>query len=288
MSNTEVIIPERGRDIGDFIVGRLLPFRKKKMIGPFIFIDHMGPVRLLPGRYMDIGQHPHIGLSTLTYLLEGELEHRDGLGTRQRIRPGSVNWMTAGNGISHTERTPSELRGSEFTLHGYQIWVALPKTHERMAPEFFHADAASLPKWDDGPCSFTLVAGRAHGRQSPVPVYSNLYFLDLSTPEPVVVDLAEGLYGEMGLISVEGSLSACGTEVEKGSILYRKPGHPCTVSLTAGSRLLVFGGEAFAEERFISWNFVATDKERIREAREAWNRRDFPMMEGEESFIPAP
>lgn len=288
MSNTEMIIPERGRDIGDFIVGRLLPFRKKKMIGPFIFIDHMGPVALSPGKYLDIGQHPHIGLSTLTYLLEGEVEHRDGLGTRQRISPGSVNWMTAGKGISHTERTPADLRGTRFTLHGYQIWVALPAALEGMEPEFFHAEASELPKWEDGPCSFTLVAGKAYGRSSPVPVYSNLFFLDVYAREAVALDLAKGLYGEMGLILVEGNLSACGREIDKGSILYRKPGHPCQVSLSQGSRLLVFGGEAFAEERFINWNFVATHPERIRQAREAWNNRDFPMMEGEESFIPAP
>src|SRR5210317_1805402 len=143
MSHSGMVIPERSRDIGDFLVGRLLPFRKKRMIGPFIFIDHMGPTRLGPEKYMDIGQHPHIGLSTLTYLFEGELEHRDGLGTRQRIRPGSVNWMTAGKGITHTERTPADLRqGNSFTMHGYQIWVALPKEKEEIPPEFFHADAS--------------------------------------------------------------------------------------------------------------------------------------------------
>ena len=150
MSNIGMIIEERSRDIGDFLVGRLIPFRKKRMIGPFIFIDHMGPTKLGPNKYMDVDQHPHTGLSTLTFMLEGEIMHEDSLGTKQRIKPGSVNWMTAGKGVTHTERTPEDLRnGNTFVAHGYQIWVALPKELEDMAPEFHHIEEKDIPRWTD-------------------------------------------------------------------------------------------------------------------------------------------
>ena len=284
-----MIIPERSRDIGDFLVGRLLPFRKKRMIGPFIFIDHMGPTPLGPEKYMDIGQHPHIGLATLTYLFEGELEHRDGLGTRQRIRPGSVNWMTAGRGVTHTERTPEDLRqGNRFTLHGYQIWVALPKEVEGMAPEFFHADASELPRWEQDDCSFTLVAGSAFGNTSPVPVYSDMFLLELKANRETTLDLGGKLQGEIGIILVEGLLQACEKTIEPGSILYSKPGEHCKVSLGKGSHLLVFGGTPLPEQRYIQWNFVSSDRETIEKARQAWKDKTFPMMPGEDSYIPLP
>lgn len=284
-----MIIPERSRDIGDFLVGRLLPFRKKRMIGPFIFIDHMGPVQLGPDKYMDVGQHPHIGLATLTYLFEGEVEHRDGIGTRQRIRPGSVNWMTAGSGVTHTERTPEDLRnGQRHTLHGYQIWVALPREREAMAPEFFHADARDLPSWEEAGCAFTLVAGAAMGQDSPVPVYSPMFLLEAKALEPTILDLGGRFEGEVGIILVEGSLSACGQPVEEGSILYHKPGEACRVTLGKGAHLLIFGGTPFGEERHINWNFVASSPETIASAREAWEQKTFPMMEDEDSYIPLP
>jgi redox-sensitive bicupin YhaK (pirin superfamily) len=284
-----MVIPERSRDIGDFLVGRLLPFRRKRMIGPFIFIDHMGPTRLGPEKYMDIGQHPHIGLSTLTYLFEGEVEHRDGLGTRQRIRPGSVNWMTAGMGIAHTERTPEELRqGNTFTLHGYQIWVALPKAKENMAPEFFHADASELPKWQEGGCTYTLVAGAALGYTSPVPVHSELFLLEVKVHKPSTLEFGEKLKGEIGIILVEGGLKACQQNIEKGSILYSKPGDPCRLSVQQGTHLLIFGGMPLPEKRWIDWNFVSSSKERIEAARLAWEEKDFPMMKDEASYVPLP
>jgi redox-sensitive bicupin YhaK (pirin superfamily) len=289
MSHSGMVIPERSRDIGDFLVGRLLPFRRKRMIGPFIFIDHMGPTRLGPEKYMDIGQHPHIGLSTLTYLFEGEVEHRDGLGTRQRIRPGSVNWMTAGRGITHTERTPEDLRrGNSFILHGYQIWVALPKAKESMAPEFFHADASELPKWQQADCAYTLVAGSAFGHTSPVPVHSELFLLEVKAGKPATLEFGGELKGEIGIILVDGVLGACQQEIEKGSILYSKPGDPCRLSVKAGTHLLVFGGVPFPEERWIDWNFVASSRETIQVVKEAWKAGEFPMMEDEESYVPLP
>lgn len=259
------------------------------MIGPFIFVDHMGPTRLGPEKYLDIGQHPHIGLSTLTYLFEGELEHRDGLGTRQRIRPGSVNWMTAGRGITHTERTPADLRGGNtFTMHGYQIWVALPKDKEGISPEFYHADASELPRWKEDGTEFTLVAGTALGKKSPVPVYSDLFLLEVRTGGDTTLEFGGKLTGEIGVILVEGALKACQQDIEKGSILYSKPGEACRLSAREGTHLLVFGGTPLPEKRWIDWNFVASSPEAIQQARAAWASRTFPMMEDEDSYVPLP
>jgi redox-sensitive bicupin YhaK (pirin superfamily) len=181
MSNIGLIIEERPRDIGNFLVGRLLPFHSKRMVGPFIFIDHMGPVAMNDHQNMDVPPHPHIGLSTLTYLFEGSVMHRDSLGTAVEITPGQVNWMTSGKGIVHSERTPEHLRHVDKHMHGLQIWVALPKHLEEMDPTFFHANADQLPTWERDGVAFKLIAGTAFGHRSPVPVHSPLYFLELKS-----------------------------------------------------------------------------------------------------------
>lgn len=289
MSNLEMIIEERSRDIGDFLVGRLIPFRKKRMIGPFIFIDHMGPTQLGPKKYMDVDQHPHIGLSTLTYMLEGEIMHEDSIGTKQRISPGSVNWMTAGKGVSHSERTPKDLRnGKVFMAHGYQIWIALPKALEDMEPKFHHTPAKDLPKWKDGTADFTLVAGEGYGKKSPVPVYSPLFMVEIRNQEEYVLDVQDKLKGEIGICIVEGSISACEQTLEKGNILVSKVEDTCKVTLQPNSHLLLFGGEAFPEERHIYWNFVSSSKEKIENAKNAWKDWSFPMMKNDSSYVPLP
>ena len=171
MANNKMVVEERSRDIGNFVVGRLLPFRKKRQVGPFTFIDHMGPSHIGPGKYMDVDQHPHIGLSTLTYLLEGQVVHRDSTGAVQVIRPGEVGFMTAGKGVAHTERTPLPLRdGQKHAVHGYQVWVALPKEAEEMEPRFDFVPKDQLPHWKEGKLDMTLVAGKAFGRRSPLKV----------------------------------------------------------------------------------------------------------------------
>lgn len=289
MSNIGLIIEERSRDIGDFLVGRLIPFRKKRMIGPFIFIDHMGPTQLGPTKYMDVNQHPHMGLSTLTFMLEGEIIHEDGLGTQQRISPGSVNWMTAGKGVTHTERTPQDLRnGTVFTAHGYQIWVALPKELEDMEPQFHHIDGKDLPKWIDGDTEFTLIAGEGYGKKSPVPVHSALFMVEIKNKNEYTLNVNGNLKGEIGICIVEGGIEACGESVGEGNILVSKVEDTCNITLKPNTHLLLFGGEPFPEERFIYWNFVSSSQEKIDQAKKAWADKTFPMMENDNTYVPMP
>jgi len=289
MSNLGLIIEERTRDIGDFLVGRLLPFGKKRMIGPFIFIDHMGPTELGPPHYMDVDQHPHIGLSTLTYMLEGEIMHEDSIGSKQLILPGSVNWMTAGKGVSHAERTPEHLRkGNIFTAHGYQIWVALPKHLEEIEPSFHHISADELPKWQDGTAHFTLVAGSGFGRTSPVPVYSELFMVEIKNTKAYELKIKGEVKGEIGICIVDGAIQACGEQVAKENILVSKVEDTCTITLSPNSHLLLFGGVPFPEERHIHWNFVASSKEKIEAAKRAWEEKSFPMMPNDTTYVPLP
>ncbi len=289
MSNNDLIIPERSRDIGDFIVGRLLPFRKKRMVGPFIFIDHMGPTEMGNGKFMDVDQHPHIGLATLTYLLSGEIVHADSLGTKQVIRPGSVNWMVAGSGVSHTERTPVALRSADpYVMHGYQIWVALPKAVENVTPSFHHFAADELPHWQEGGLDFRLIAGEAFGKKSPVPVHSPLFMVELKSAQASEIDLSDKLKGEIGICIVEGAIHACGNRIEAGNLLVAKEEDVCKLSLEAGSHLLFFGGEALPEKRHIYWNFVASDPETIEEAKEKWQAWDWPRVPEDDTYVPLP
>ncbi|WP_420399580.1 pirin family protein [Flagellimonas sp.] len=289
MSNLGMIIEERSRDIGDFLVGRLIPFRKKRMIGPFIFIDHMGATTLGPTKYMDVDQHPHIGLSTLTYLFDGEVMHRDSMGTEQLIQPGSVNWMTAGSGVSHTERTPSHLRnGKTFLAQGYQIWVALPQHLEDMDPAFHHIPNNELPKWTEGSAEFTLVAGEGYNRKSPVPTYSPLFMVEIKTKEAFELNVNGKLKGEIGICIDKGSIKACGEQIGKGNILVSKVEDTCNIVVAPNSHLLLFGGQAFPEERHIYWNFVSSSKEKINAARTAWANRTFPMMSNDNTYVPLP
>lgn len=288
MSNEQLIIEERASDIGDFLVGRLLPFRKKRMVGPFIFIDHMGPKEIGDGNFLEIDQHPHIGLSTLTYLFEGEIQHEDGLGTKQLIKPGSVNFMTAGSGVSHTERTPEYLRLKEkHTIHGFQIWIALPKTHEDMQPTFQHVAANDLPKWKEQNLEYMLIAGEAWNRKSPLDVFSPLFMIELKANETTDFN-AKGLVGEIGVCVVKGSVNACGNKIEAGNMLVSKTDDVCNLRIEKGSHLLLFGGEAFEEKRNIYWNFVHSEKSKIEQAKKDWANKSFPMMPWDNTYIPLP
>lgn len=289
MSNEKLIIEERARDIGGFLVGRLIPFRRKRMVGPFIFIDHMGPSPIGPGRYMDIGQHPHIGLSTLTFLFEGAMLHKDSLGVVQEIVPGSVNWMTAGSGVVHTELTPERLKdGQEHTIHGFQIWVALPKDKEDIEPSFFHIDGSELPRWQVDGVRYKLVAGEAFGHRSPVPVYSPLFMLEVETDHATIVNTGNALQGEIGICVVRGSVTIDGDVIESGNMLVSRTKDHCSFAVSEDAHLLLFGGQPFEEERHIYWNFVSTEKAKIEAAKEAWKNKTFKMVDGETSYVPLP
>ena len=263
MSNTKLIIEERAANIGNFMVGRLLPFRQKRMVGPFIFIDHMGPVHMNDKENLDVAMHPHIGLSTLTFLFEGAIVHRDSLGTEIEITPGAVNWMTAGKGVVHTERTPERLRNTDKKLHGLQIWVALPVKEERCEPSFTHVSEEDLPSWEESGIHFKLIAGKAFGKQSPVPVYSPLFFIEITSKENKKVAIGEHLFGESALYILEGSITSDGYTYGEKQLLVAKDTTLCSFEIAANSIVYIFGGEPFEEERFIEWNFVASDKRLI-------------------------
>lgn len=288
MSNIKLIIEERPSNIGNFMVGRLLPFREKRMVGPFAFIDHMGPVCLSDHENLDVPPHPHIGLSTLTYLFEGSIMHKDSLGTEVEIKPGQVNWMTAGAGIVHSERTPDYLRDSDKMLHGLQIWVALPKALEEMAPEFHHIDESEMPAWEDEGIVFKLIAGTAFGKTSPVPVYSPLYFLELKSKERQTVKIGADLFGESALYILEGGIESEGHTYGPKQLLVALDSKLCTFEMQENTTIYIFGGEPFPEERFIYWNFVASSREQIEAAKTRWLEQTFIPVPGETGFVPLP
>ncbi|TXI86034.1 MAG: pirin family protein [Crocinitomicaceae bacterium] len=288
MSNIQLIIDERPADIGNFLVGRLLPFREKRTVGPFAFIDHMGPAVLEKGQNLDVAPHPHIGLSTLTFLFEGSMMHRDSLGTEIEIQPGAVNWMTAGKGIVHSERTPEYLRDEKKSLHGLQIWVALPKALEEMDPQFTHVPASEIPSWEENGLQFKLIAGEAFGKKSPVPVFSPLYFIEIKSTAKQTVTIGNALYGESALYILEGTIYSEGNTFESKHILIAKDSRLCTFEMEANTTVYIFGGEPFEEERFIFWNFVSSHKDRIEEAKQMWEAQAFDRVPGETDFVPLP
>lgn len=288
MSNIGMIIPERAADIGNFEVGRLLPFRSRRAVGPFVFIDHMGPKFLKPGEALDVAPHPHIGLATLTFLFEGAIMHRDSLGTEIEITPGAVNWMTAGKGVVHSERTPDRLREESKSLHGLQIWIALPKELQDMSPNFQHIEAKEIPSWKEGEVGFKLIAGTYGDRKSPVSVYSDLYFIEIESKEGATIDIGDNLFGESALYILEGAIESEGHVFEKKQILVAKDAKLCSFTLQTNTKVYIFGGTAFEEERHIFWNFVHSDKEVIEKAKAAWKAQAFDKVPGETDFVPLP
>lgn len=288
MSNIQLIIEERAANIGNFMVGRLLPFRQKRSVGPFVFIDHMGPAELKDYQNLDVAPHPHIGLSTLTFLFEGAIMHRDSIGTEMEIQPGAVNWMTAGKGVVHSERIPEYLRTSEKRLHGLQIWVAMPKHLENSEPSFAHVPAQDIPSWTENNVQLKLVAGEAFGRRSPVPVHSRLYFIECKSSQKALVDIGDHLYGESALYILEGGIKSEGHIYGLKQILIANDSTLCSFEMQENTSVYIFGGEAFAEPRYIHWNFVHSDKEMIEKAKEDWKAQRFPKVPGETEFVPLP
>jgi len=287
--NNKLIVDERQADLGNFMVGRLLPFRKKRQVGPFTFIDHMGPAEIGAGRYMDVDQHPHIGLSTLTYLYEGSVHHKDSMGTDQVVNAGDVGFMTAGSGVTHTERTPVENRdGSVEKMHGYQIWVAMPKAMEEDDPSFQFVAKADLPKWEQDGNEFILVAGSAFGKNSPLKGHSPLFMVDIHAKNETTIDLKGQVKGEIAFVVVKGEIMEDGERIKAGQMLISKTEDACKICCAAGTQLLLFGGQAFDEERYLLWNFVSSSKERLQQAKQDWMDKKFPKVPGDDTYIPFP
>ena len=292
MSNIGLIIEEKAADIGNFLVGRLLPFREKRAVGPFVFIDHMGPAALKNYQNLEVAPHPHIGLSTLTYLLEGSIQHKDSLGNDIEIKPGAVNWMTAGKGVVHSERTPEYLRNTEKHLHGFQIWVGLPKDMEQKEATFHHTEADDIPVWHDGNLQYKLIAGELFGRKSPVPVHSKLFFLEIKSQDAKKINIGGDLFGEVAMYVLDGTVNIDGNTFGGKQLLIAKNATLCEFEMSENTTVYLIGGEPFNEERFIFWNFVNSDKEIIEQAKINWynqNHDAFPLVPGdEEEFVPLP
>lgn len=281
----------RTRDLGEgFIVRRVLPAGRRQMVGPFIFFDQMGPTRFAPGEGLDVRPHPHVGLATVTYLFEGTIRHRDSLGVLQDIRPGDVNWMTAGRGIVHSERTPPELRATGSGVSGLQSWLALPRTHEDAPPAFVHHPAATLPRLALDGVELRVIAGEAFGRRSPVETFMPTLYVD-AVLMPGAAFEVPAEHVERAVYVAEGTATVHGTRCAAGELAVLGPGEPVVVEAVAGARVMLLGGDPMDGPRHIWWNFVASSDERIERARDDWRRHPdgrFGAIPGESEFIPLP
>ncbi|HXE21178.1 MAG TPA: pirin family protein [Rhodoferax sp.] len=280
----------RGRDHdigGGFLVRRLLPSAQRQSIGPFLFFDHFGPVLEQPGVNHDVRPHPHIGLSTVTYLFEGAMVHRDSLGYVQKIEPGAINWMTSGRGIVHSERRPQELREQAYVNHGIQLWAALPREHEEVAPSFAHTPAAAMPALKAGDADVRVLVGEAFGAVSPVATYSKTIYLDVALPANGRLSLPP-LAPELAVYAVDAEVLIDGTPVAAHTLAVLSPGVSVELAAPAAARLMVLGGDALPERRFIWWNFVSSRKERIAQAAQDWEAQAVGQVPGETEFIPLP
>jgi redox-sensitive bicupin YhaK (pirin superfamily) len=283
----ELELVPQSRDLGGFEVRRALPAARRRTVGPFVFLDQMGPSSLGIGHGIDVRPHPHIGLATLTYLFRGEILHRDSLGSVQPIRPGEVNLMTAGRGIVHSERTPPALRGVDTELFGLQAWLALPARDEEIEPAFAHHGADELPLLEDTGCRVRLVAGALLGARSPVAMASDTLFADVALEPGGALPVAAE-YEERALYLATGAVDIDGYRHEPGRLLVLKPGVALTVRAAASARFVVLGGAALDGPRHLWWNFVSTRKERIEAAKADWQAGRFPSVPAETEFIPLP
>ncbi len=281
----QVIVP-RSHDVGGLRVARALPSRVRRMVGPFIFLDQMGPGEFLAGQGVDVRPHPHIGLATVTYLFEGAMLHRDSLGVVQRIEPGAVNWMAAGQGVVHSERTPPEERRRPARLFGIQSWFALPKALEESPPAFFHHDAGALPVIVGERKRVRIVLGSIYGAASPVAVPWETIYADAVLEAGAKLPLPA--VEERAVYVLEGAVEIAGEAFEAGRLLVFRAGDAITLAARVPSRALVLGGTAMDGPRFIEWNFVSSSKERIEAAKADWRAGRFAGVPGETEFIPLP
>jgi len=290
----ETLIVPRARDIGGFEVRRALPAPKRQLVGPFIFFDQMGPAEFLTGQGIDVRPHPHIGLATVTYLFRGAFQHRDSLGTDQMIHPGAVNWMIAGNGVTHSERTSAATRTGPHSLFGIQTWVALPEKDEDAPAGFEHQPEAALPVIEDGGVRVRLILGSGWGQRAPVRTFSEMFYADAELAPGAILPLPDD-HEDRGLYVVDGSVEIAGDTFDAGRMLVFRPGDRLAVRAgPTGARVMALGGETLGGERYIWWNFVASSRERIEAAKQAWAAGDwehgrFRLPPGDTGeFIPLP
>ena len=282
----QVIVP-RTSDIGGFSVRRALPSARRRMVGPFIFLDHMGPAEFRSGQGIDVRPHPHIGLSTVTYLFDGEIVHRDSIGSVVPIRPGAVNWMTAGRGIAHSERTAGDHRVAGEPLHGLQCWVALPQTEEESSPSFAHYEAQDLPIVRAEGKTIRVVAGSLYGLTSPVATTSDTIFADISLDANARLPI-DAQTEERALYLISGEIDILGDRFGEGRLLVLRPGDHITLAAMTPCRLALLGGATMDGPRHIWWNFVSSRKDRIEQAKDDWRSERFEPVPGDPERIPLP
>jgi redox-sensitive bicupin YhaK (pirin superfamily) len=282
-----LVVTAKARDVGGFDVRRALPTAQLRAVGPFVFLDQMGPARIAAGKGLDVRPHPHIGLSTMTYLYQGEIMHRDSLGTVQAIQPGAVNWMTAGRGIVHSERSPQSARTGEHALFGLQFWVALPRTHEEVEPSFLHLGSDALPAFSDAGVEGRVIAGEMAGRQSPLAAPHPMICVDLALQAGARVALPS-LWPEQAVYVSAGAVELGNQRLAEGQLAVLSPGAETLAIAVAASRMMLLGGAPLDGPRHIWWNFVSSSAERIEQAKEDWRHGRFAPVPGESEFIPLP
>jgi redox-sensitive bicupin YhaK (pirin superfamily) len=282
------MVVANAKDIDGFEVRRALPTAKRRLVGPFIFFDRMGPAILRAGKALDVRPHPHIGLSTVTYLFDGKIRHRDSLGTEMVISPGDVNLMTAGRGIVHSERTPEELRGAPMSVSGLQTWIALPDHKEEMAPVFENTASATLPEFSADGVTGRVVIGDFEGMRAPVTTYHDTLYVDLRL-EPGARARIPADAEERAIYVLEGEVTISGDRFPSDRLLVLRPGDEIVVSAENGAHFMLFGGASLGSPRHIWWNFVSSSKERIEQAKQEWKTGRFDIVPGDETeFIPLP
>lgn len=289
-SSVECVLEPRARDLGDFAVRRALPAPGLQTVGPFIFFDHMGPAEFGPGQGVNVRPHPHIGLATVTYLYEGAFMHRDSLGTAQLIRPGDVNWMVAGRGIVHSERTPAEARDAagRARAHGIQTWVALPRGEEEREPSFAHHPADTLPQLERAGARIVVIAGTAYGLRSPVQVFSPTLYVDVELRAGAMLEI-EPEHAERGCYVAQGSIEIGGERYGTGQfVVLASAAGAVGVRAAEPSRLMLAGGAPIDGPRYIEWNFVSSSRDRIEAAKRDWRERRFAAVPGDDERIPLP
>ncbi len=283
-----LVVEPSSKDLGGFSVRRALPSAKRRLVGPFVFFDHMGPARFQAGEGLDVRPHPHIGLATVTYLTEGSILHRDTLGSAQPIRPGDVNWMVAGSGIAHSERSDATERQIERGMEGIQSWVALPRAHEEAAPGFFHHPGATLPHLVDTGVAVTVIAGTAYGETAPVTVFSQTLYVDAVLAAGTALPLPDE-HAERAAYVLSGEIEVEGQVFGPRLLLLLRPGDAVTLRARADSRVLLVGGEPLDGPRHLWWNFVSSDLGRIEQAKDDWRSGRFGLVPGDATeFIPLP